>query len=54
MVEILVNGLTTEYAVYYVNVRMRRNMANLPVPREFVNLFTNIANVVVGYELKKS
>lgn len=34
---------------------MLRNMANLPVPpRELVNLFTNIANVVVGYEQKKS
>ena len=34
---------------------MLRNMANLPVsPCELVNLFTNIANVVVGYELKKS
>ena len=55
MVEILVNGLTTEYAVCYVNVRMLRSMTNLPVPPcELVNLFTNIVNVVVGYGLKKS
>ena len=35
---------------------MRRSMTNLPVSplRELVNLFTNIANVVVGYEQKKS
>ena len=35
---------------------MLRSMTNLPVPSpcELVNLFTNIANVVVGYELKKS
>ena len=52
----MVNGLTIEYAVCYVNVRMLRSMTNLPVPspHEFVNLFTNIANVVVGYELMKS
>ena len=35
---------------------MRRSMTNLPVlsPCELVNLFTNIANVVVGYEQMKS
>lgn len=51
----MVNGLTTEYLVYYVNVRMLRSLTNLPAPplREFVNLFTNIANVVVGYEKLK-
>ena len=35
---------------------MLRSMTNLPIPplRKLVNLFTNIANVVVGYEQMKS
>ena len=35
---------------------MRKSMTNLPVPslRKLVNLFTNIANVVVGYGQMKS
>lgn len=55
MVEILVNGLTTEYAVCYVNVRMLKSMKIYLYPlRKLVNLFTNIANVVVGYGQMKS
>lgn len=35
---------------------MLRSMTNLPVPslRKLVNSFTNIVNVVVGYEQMKS